>query len=136
MEINKYGVDLEKLNSKLQDVPNLAPNHDLNPPAKTFGSMLKEAVNEVNTYQKVSEQTMADMATNKNHLLPQKDIDPYRPTMFYRDGHLARNDGNSVDLDIETSEMGKNDIMYQAIIGALRKQGGIFTYAIESSRNI
>ena len=56
--------------------------------------------------------------------------------MFYRDGHLSRNDGNSVDLDIETSEMGKNDIMYQAIIGALRKQGGIFTYAIESSRNI
>ena len=65
MEINKYGVDLEKLNSKLQDVPNLAPNHDLNPPAKTFGSMLKEAVNEVNTYQKVSEQTMADMATGQ-----------------------------------------------------------------------
>ena len=62
MEINKYGVDLEKLNSKLQDVPNLAPNHDLNPPAKTFGSMLKEAVNEANTYQKVSEQTMTDMA--------------------------------------------------------------------------
>ena len=65
MEINKYGVDLEKLNSKLQDVPNLAPNHNLNPPAKTFGSMLKEAVNEVNTYQKVSEQTMADMATGQ-----------------------------------------------------------------------
>jgi len=65
MEINKYGVDLEKLNSKLQDVPNLAPNHDLNPPAKTFGSMLKEAVNEANTYQKVSEQTMADMATGQ-----------------------------------------------------------------------
>lgn len=65
MEINKYGVDLEKLNSKLQDVPNLAPNHDLNPPAKTFGSMLKEAVNEANTYQKVSEQTMTDMATGQ-----------------------------------------------------------------------
>ena len=65
MEINKYGVDLEKLNSKLQDVPNLAPNHDLNPPAKTFGSMLKEAVDEVNAYQKVSDQTMADMATGQ-----------------------------------------------------------------------
>ena len=74
--------------------------------------------------------------TNKNHLLPIEDMSLKRPTMFYRDGHLSRNDGNSVDLDIETSEMGKNDIMYQAIIGALRKQGGIFTYAIESSRNI
>ena len=65
MEINKYGVDLEKLNSKLQDVPNLAPNHNLNPPAQTFGSMLKEAVDEVNAYQKVSDQTMADMATGQ-----------------------------------------------------------------------
>ena len=65
MEINKYGVDLEKLNSKLQDVPNLAPNNNLNPPAKTFGSMLKEAVDEVNAYQKVSDQTMADMATGQ-----------------------------------------------------------------------
>ena len=65
MEINKYGVDLEKLNSNLQDVPNLAPNHNLNPPAKTFGSMLKEAVDEVNAYQKVSDQTMADMATGQ-----------------------------------------------------------------------
>ena len=65
MEINKYGVDLEKLNSKLQDVPNLAPNHDLNPPSKSFGNMLKEAVDEVNTRQKVSEEAMADMATGQ-----------------------------------------------------------------------
>ncbi|MDA3967910.1 flagellar basal body rod protein FlgB [Helicobacter sp. WB40] len=74
--------------------------------------------------------------TNKNHLLPLEEMDLNKPTMFYRDGHLARNDGNSVDLDIETSEMGKNDIMYQAIVGALRKQGGIYTYALESSKNI
>lgn len=65
MEINKYGVDLEKLNSKLQDVPNIAPNHDLNPPSKTFGSMLKDAVDEVNAYQKTTEQAMADMATGQ-----------------------------------------------------------------------
>ena len=74
--------------------------------------------------------------TNTNHLLPIKEQNPYRPTMFYRDGHLARNDGNSVDLDIETSEMGKNDIMYQALIGILRKQSGIYSYAIESSRSL
>lgn len=74
--------------------------------------------------------------TNTNHLLPIKEQNPYHPTMFYRDGHLARNDGNSVDLDIETSEMGKNDIMYQALIGILRKQSGIYSYAIESSRSL
>ncbi|PZT48099.1 flagellar hook-basal body complex protein FliE [Helicobacter valdiviensis] len=65
MEINKYGVDLQKLQEKLQDVPNLSPNHELNPPAKTFGSMLKDAVDEVNAYQKTTEQAMADMATGQ-----------------------------------------------------------------------
>ncbi|WP_104722414.1 flagellar hook-basal body complex protein FliE [Helicobacter mesocricetorum] len=65
MEIKKYGIDLEKSESKLQNVPNLSPNHNLNAPNKTFGSMLKEAVDEVNTRQKVSEQAMADMATGQ-----------------------------------------------------------------------
>lgn len=74
--------------------------------------------------------------THKNHLLPLDDREAYKPTTFYRDGHLARNDGNSVDLDIETSEMAKNDIMYQAIVGALRKQGGIYSYAIDSSKGL
>ncbi|VDH01865.1 flagellar basal-body rod protein FlgB [Helicobacter pametensis] len=57
-------------------------------------------------------------------------------TIFFRDGHMARNDGNSVDLDVETSEMGKNSVMYQALVGALKKHKGIFAYALESSRNI
>ena len=65
MEIKKYGIDVDKLNTKLQDVPNLSPNHELNPPDKNFGSMLKEAVDEVNTHQKVTEQVMADMATGQ-----------------------------------------------------------------------
>lgn len=65
MEINKYGVDIEKLNSQLQDIPNLSPNRDLNPPSKSFGSMLKEAVDEVNAYQKTNDQVMADMATGQ-----------------------------------------------------------------------
>ncbi|MDA3967912.1 MULTISPECIES: flagellar hook-basal body complex protein FliE [Helicobacter] len=65
MEINKYGVDFEKINSKLQDVPNLSPNHELNAPGKSFGGMLKEAVDEVNAYQKSTEQVMADMATGQ-----------------------------------------------------------------------
>lgn len=57
-------------------------------------------------------------------------------TLFFRDGHMAKNDGNSVDLDVETSEMGKNSVMYQALIGALKKHKGIFAYALESSKNI
>lgn len=65
MEIKKYGLDLDKLNSKLQDVPNLSPNHELNKPSKSFGTMLKEAVDETNAHQKVTEQAMADMATGQ-----------------------------------------------------------------------
>ncbi len=65
MEINKYGIDVEKLNTKLENVPNLSPNHELNPPEKTFGSMLKDAIDETNAYQKTTEQVMADMATGQ-----------------------------------------------------------------------
>lgn len=65
-------------------------------------------------------------------------LKPEMPTgsIFFRDGHLARNDGNSVDLDVETSEMGKNSVMYQALTSALKKHKGIFAYALESSKNI
>lgn len=59
-----------------------------------------------------------------------------KATTFFRDGHLARNDGNSVDLDVETSEMGKNSVMYQALTSALKKHRGIFAYALDSSRNL
>lgn len=56
--------------------------------------------------------------------------------MFWRDGHLARNDGNSVDLDVETSEMGKNSVMYQALTSALRRHKGIFSHALDSGKNL
>lgn len=73
--------------------------------------------------------------TNEGHM-PSFDLSDNRATIFYRDGHLARNDGNSVDLDVETSELGKNSVMYNAIINANKKHKGIFSYALESSKNI
>jgi len=60
----------------------------------------------------------------------------YKPDLFFRDGHLARNDGNSVDLDIETSEMGKNSVIYNALTTSFKKHKNILNYAIESGRNI
>lgn len=68
--------------------------------------------------------------------LPSGLADPLTGSLFFRDGHLARNDGNSVDLDVETSEMGKNSVMYQALTSALKKHKGIFSYALESSKNL
>jgi len=59
-----------------------------------------------------------------------------KPTMFFRDGHMARNDGNSVDLDVETTEMSKNSIMYNALLGAMKKESMIFRSVIEASQKV
>ena len=56
--------------------------------------------------------------------------------IFYRDGHMARNNGNSVDLDVETSEMAKNSVMYNALINGMKKQAGIFRAVIDYSGKI
>ncbi|MDO7253270.1 flagellar basal body rod protein FlgB [Helicobacter cappadocius] len=76
------------------------------------------------------------MAQTSSKHLQGKDFEDNRASMFFRDGHLARNDGNSVDLDVETSEMGKNSVMYQALTVALKKHKGIFAYAIDSGKNL
>ncbi|MEO1923109.1 MAG: flagellar basal body rod protein FlgB [Nautiliaceae bacterium] len=74
--------------------------------------------------------------TSPMHLEPKDFDDPYKPIVFYRDGHLAKNDGNSVDIDIETTEMAKNSMMYNATVAALRKNIEIFKAVIDSSKNI
>lgn len=99
-----------------------------------FEQMLAKKSDEIFNRERKLELKVA--ITNANHLLPLEHKNNNHPTIFYRDGHLSRNDGNSVDIDIETTEMGKNDIMYQTLVGALRKQAGIYAYALESSRNI
>lgn len=73
--------------------------------------------------------------TDPRHL-QRKEYSDYRPTIFYRDGHMARNDGNTVDLDIEMSEQAKNGIMYNALIDARKKNKSITLNAIESARNL
>lgn len=59
--------------------------------------------------------------------------DDYKSTIFFRDGHMARNDGNSVDLDVETTEMSKNSVMFNALVSGLRKAGSIFHNVLDSS---
>jgi flagellar basal-body rod protein FlgB len=59
-----------------------------------------------------------------------------QPTIFYRDGHLAKNDGNSVDLDVETTELSKNSIMYNALTAALKKEGTLFKAVVDASKNL
>lgn len=73
--------------------------------------------------------------TDSKHLDP-VDSNGDKPSIFYRDGHMARNDGNTVDLDVEMSEQAKNGIMYNALTEALKKNKMAVLTAIESSKNL
>ena len=74
--------------------------------------------------------------TNEEHQKPWKFPDPNKSTIYLRDGHLARNDANTVDLDVETSEMSKNAMMITALDGVLKRQGSIFTSIIDASSKL
>lgn len=73
--------------------------------------------------------------TSPNHLEGELES-PEKPTIFFRDGHGARNDGNSVDLDVETTEMSKNMVMYKAVVSSLRKESAIFRSVISASEKL
>jgi flagellar basal-body rod protein FlgB len=74
--------------------------------------------------------------TDKGHIQPEKEKSSYRATTFFRDGHMARNDGNSVDIDVETTEMSKNSIMFNALVSALKKDSMIYKSVIEASQKL
>jgi len=81
-----------------------------------------------------SSDTLKMAQTNSHHIAPQKEHASYKPTIYFRDGHMARNDGNSVDIDVETTEMSKNSVMFNAIVMANKKSGAIFKSVIEASQ--
>lgn len=59
--------------------------------------------------------------TDSAHIALRDEPDNTKAKTFFRDGHMARNDGNSVDLDVETTEMSKNSIMFNALVSAMKK---------------
>jgi len=77
--------------------------------------------------------TELEMAkTSSNHFDGATD-EVTKPTIFFRDGHASRNDGNSVDLDVETTEMSKNSTMFNALIGGIKKNKMIFHAMLDAS---
>ncbi len=74
--------------------------------------------------------------TNSKHLQAKEQSSLDKPTLFFRDGHMARNDGNSVDIDVETTEMSKNSIMFNALVMANKKDSAIFNSVIDASSKI
>lgn len=74
--------------------------------------------------------------TDSLHLEPVSDFDPAKATIYFRDGHLTRNDANNVDIDIESTEMSKNSIMFNALSSALRKDSMLFKSVIDASSKV
>ena len=94
-------------------------------------------VNRANEIFKKNDNTKLELAnTNPNHQQPWKFPDPNKSTIYLRDGHLARNDANTVDLDVETTELSKNAVMISALDGVLRRQGNIFSSIIDASSKL
>ena len=85
---------------------------------------------------KTTEKKLELAKTDSKMMDPVDDFNPSKPTIYIRDGHLARNDGNSVDLDVETTELSKNNMMYNSVIEALKKETQIFKAVISASKNI
>ncbi len=85
---------------------------------------------------KQEQNTLQMAATDTKHLSPSQQHSSLKPTLFFRDGHMARNDGNSVDIDVETTEMSKNSIMFNALIQANKKDSAIFKSVIEASQKL
>lgn len=80
--------------------------------------------------------TLAMAQTSSAHLGGYQSFDAMKSTLYLRDGHMARNDGNTVDLDVESSELSKNAVMFNALTSALQKDGLIFKSVIESSSKL
>ncbi len=74
--------------------------------------------------------------TDEKHLQGMDEGSSIKAEIFFRDGHMARNDGNTVDLDVETTEMAKNMTMYNAIIAAMKKNGAIFRAVLDASAKV
>ena len=95
------------------------------------------------SFEQTLAQKSAEIFKNKSQNLPMAKTDhahlgpieagSSKPTLFFRDGHMARNDGNSVDLDVESTEMAKNSMMYNAVIAAKKKGTGIYKSVIDAS---
>ena len=100
----------------------------------SFESVLKQKASEI--YGANDDKKLELAKTDEAHFaaqdFPRSDVSQ----IFLRDGHLARNDANTVDLDIETTELSKNSVMLTAIDSAYKRAGAIFKSVIDASSKI
>jgi flagellar basal-body rod protein FlgB len=100
----------------------------------SFENALANKKNEI--FHKDSSHQLQMATTDAKHLVPKEQSSATKPTLFFRDGQMARNDGNSVDLDVETTEMSKNSVMFNALVMANKKSKMIFNSVIDASSKV
>ncbi|CAD7286507.1 MULTISPECIES: flagellar basal body rod protein FlgB [Campylobacter] len=96
-----------------------------------FESALRQKADEI--FKKSEAKTLKLAQTDDAHFaaldFPRADLN----SIFIRDGHTARNDANSVDLDVETSELSKNYTALSALDNAYKRSSSIYKSVIEAS---
>ena len=98
----------------------------------SFESMLAKEADKISGVKKQP----AFAKTHPMHLDPIDDKSSQQAEVFFRGTHTTRNDGNNVDLDVESTEMSKNSMMYNALISAKKKSTMIFKSVIDASSKI
>ena len=99
-----------------------------------FESALIEKTKQMYPKNDIKELEMAQ--TDGKHMGAYQRLDSSKSTIYLRDGHMARNDGNTVDLDIETTELSKNSVMFNALTAALKKNSQIFKSVLDASAKV
>ncbi len=95
----------------------------------------KVLANEANTLD-TKVQNLALAKTSPMHLDTIESTSNTEASYYFRGTHPTRNDGNNVDIDIETTEMSKNAIMFEALTNAIKKQAMIYKSVIDASGKI
>ncbi|NPA74044.1 MAG: flagellar basal body rod protein FlgB [Epsilonproteobacteria bacterium] len=99
-----------------------------------FAGALQKEVDKL--YGTTKEKRLKLAKTDSKHLNPLYDDDLEGAVVFFRDGQDMRNDGNTVDLDVETTELAKNEMMYNATIAAMRRNSSIFRSVLDASSKV
>lgn len=100
-----------------------------------FGQMIEAEKKQVFNEKDFNKLRLATSSGKHFEFGKNADLDK-KAQIFFRDGHLARNDGNTVDLDTETTELSKNASYFKALVALMKKQESMFKYAIESSSKL
>ncbi len=98
-----------------------------------FSKMLQDEAHSIFQKNKNTPAKLELAATQGKYFKSSLEDKTDKPKLFYRGGHLSRNDGNNVDLDIETTEMTKNTMMFQTIIAGMKAKGKVMKAVIEAS---